>query len=329
MLLYCCHFTTMKSVFSHHTHSPILFFFYLNYFSKLCFVFTRGATPLLDIHVLCSSPTLHEKVSHIVATMNWGIKDENMKNRLWSERCRKDLRASERCGPREVWSVQPSSLERHVLSRDINDRDRRFLNAGPSLLASLSRFVAENNATPQAEFVRSFSALRKEKTSRVALRAHGNRRAGSASTPIDANRHATSREGITTANTTSHRAVPGVGPKGEDLFPAAAQTKSITTATTATPIAAATAAAIPRPTTAMERPVVTPTMVSELLPSRPDFRRPLSAMMMHTTNPKWRHPVASSDIYGWQPTANPAPSTDRRFQHPLSTTDVTRMGCMK
>jgi hypothetical protein len=291
----------------------------------------RCRTPFLDIHVLCSSPTLHEKnqsVSHIVATMNWGIKDENMKNRLWSERCRKDLRASERCGPREVWSVQPSSLERHVLSRDINDRDRRFLNAGPSLLASLSRFVAENNATPQADFVRSFSALRKEKTSRVALRAHGNRRAGSASTPLDVNRHATSREGITTANTTSHRAVHGVGMKGEDLFPAAAQTKSITTATTVTPIAAA--AVIPRPTTAMERPVVTPTMMSELLPSRPDFRRPLSAMMMQTTNPKWRHPVASSDVYGWQPTGNPAvPFTDRRFQHPLSTTDVTRMGCMK
>ncbi|CUG87788.1 Hypothetical protein, putative [Bodo saltans] len=261
--------------------------------------------------------------------------------RLWSERCRKDLRASERSGPREVWSVQASSLERHVLSRDINDRDRRFLNAGPSLLASLSRFVADSNATPQAEFVRSFSALRKEKTSRVALRAHGNRRAGSASTPLDGSRYDASREGgVAPSVNAAHRAVSpvGVGAKGEEPFPApnaartntvAAQKSVVLRPTTAHPAGSAEvpAAVIPRPTTAMER-AVTPT-VNELMPSRPDFRRPLSAMMMQTTNPKWRHPVASSDVYGWQPTVNPAPYTDRRFQHPLSTTDVTRMGCMK
>jgi hypothetical protein len=248
---------------------------------------------LVCFRIVCIVMAPQGRDAHII--MNWGIKDENMKNRLWSERCRKDLAASEK-GPRAVWSVQQSSM--HVLSRDVNDRDKRFLNGGPSLLASLSRFVAENNKTPQAEFVRSFTGLRKEKLSRPSLRAHGNRAASAVP------------EGDTATTT-------GLVKDGEYLFPVSVGDKPHairpSTAADARPAAPAT----PEPST----------VLSDHDYIRPDFRRPLSAMMF-MSKPKWRHPVATSDVYGWQPTVNTIPETDRRFQHPLSSTDVTRMGSM-
>lgn len=231
--------------------------------------------------------------------MNWSIKDENMKNMLWTERCRRDLSRSR--GPAGAWNMSQESLQRNVLSRDVNNRDSRFLSGSASLLASLSRYVSADNNTPQAAFVRSFSALRKEKTTRPPLRAHG------------------------------HRAVSAMGRERTDDFAASCTAPaSHDAAPPKLPVEAATL--LPdgaRPQTAVRPGTATVRTDSAPLPSRVDIRRPLSAMAMRNARePKWLHPVAMSDAYGWRP-STPALWEDHRFKHPLSTTDVTRMGSMK
>ena len=42
-------------------------------------------------------------------------------------------------------------------------------------------------------------------------------------------------------------------------------------------------------------------------------------------DPKWKHPMATSDDYGWMPSALKSwGHPDRRFYHPLSSSDVSR-----
>ena len=94
--------------------------------------------------------------------MNWELRTK-CENMLWNERCRKGPYGLRRNAvPR--WAMTREVLEKNVLTQPINPRDDRFLSSGPSLLASLSQYVAADNQSEQATYVRSFSALRRLKT---------------------------------------------------------------------------------------------------------------------------------------------------------------------
>jgi hypothetical protein len=97
--------------------------------------------------------------------MNWNIKDENVKNRLWLERCRKDAAAN---ASRPATAMAPGAPSMETLSKEfvtqhIQHRDPRFLDRNKPLLVSMSRYIAEDNMSPLAIQLRKFSRLRPNK----------------------------------------------------------------------------------------------------------------------------------------------------------------------
>lgn len=272
--------------------------------------------------------------------MNWGIKDENVKNMLWNERCRKDLIASQRNAiPR--WAMTREVLEKNVLTQPINPREDRFLSSGPSLLASLSQYIAEDNHSEGAAYVRSFSALRRLKTSRPNLCSQG-RRAMSAGV-ADRITSAAQKERI-------HSAIPAALKQP----PQTTQQNSAASAEEQPPlhvkVPAAVAVADPNKKKSAETPpsAVEPKILSQPRPGTAMMLRPTTTAMQHRpptgastssaldsyqssggtrpTTAMFRKMVSTTDVYyGWQPTCVTPQWEDKRFHHPLSHSDVTRM----
>lgn len=332
-----------------------------------------------------------------IQTMNWGIKDENVKNMLWSERCRKD--SKRRGGLAEKWNMSVEAVQRQVLTPDVTHRDQRFLDQGPSLLASLSRFVSDANHTPQAEYVRAFQAFRKEKSSRPSLRSHGNRAfhctppssafdgtnevlevkgqsiVGGESTvrPLEGNQKsaAAKSHGMRPQTATVLRSG---GEEGASLTrsilkdkmttivaqrcdPLTSQPKRPMSAVQMRTCGEASLVAANPSASAMGGPcaadvcgkenVVNPSDAildpaskkvastsSSNVVAGPVPKRPQSALLLAgdgtgQREPKWKHPVTSSDVYGWTPSCVGKTWEDHRFQHRIVSTDVTKMLSLK
>ena len=97
------------------------------------------------------------------------MKDENIKNRLWLERCRKDAnaRATQSATGQKQQHFAPNfdSLMRQVVTQDIQHRSKRFLDRNRPLLISMSQYISNDNETPLAIQLRRFRDLRPSKTS--------------------------------------------------------------------------------------------------------------------------------------------------------------------
>ena len=109
--------------------------------------------------------------------MNWNMKDENIKNRLWLERCRKDAQANARNHGMQSGQFVPhfNSLMKQVVTQDIQHRSQRFMDRNKPLLISMSQFISDDNDTPLAVQLRRFRKMRPNKLSDNSLNFSPNR----------------------------------------------------------------------------------------------------------------------------------------------------------
>jgi hypothetical protein len=240
--------------------------------------------------------------------MNWNTKDEIVKNKVWTERCRKHLKWS-RIGER--WSMTRPMLERSLLTQEVSRRDARFLDPSPFLLASMSRYVSYENQTKSAQFVRSFAPLLEEKSVRPSEWA---RRPASGMSQYES-RHpiAQLKQSEALSDHVDRQAQPVADCSTLRVRPQSAVPQC---AKPTVDIVGSGVERRPQSATAVRHPstqslAAASAEVDSLTHSGP--RR----------FPKWRFPVASSDAYGWMPSTVEVQWQDPRFSHRHRKTDVT------